>query len=53
MTFPLRIIHPEHGAMHVYNVAEWETHKARGWQIEEPEVPAVERKKSGPKPKAA
>lgn len=57
MNFPARIVHEEHGAMHVYNAAEWEAHKARGWQVEVPKVEAqvevapVTRKKPGPKPK--
>lgn len=55
MNYPARIVHPEHGATHVYNGAEWDAHKARGWEVEAEEVAEaapVAKKKPGPKPKA-
>ena len=48
MNFPVRIIHPDHGAMLVYNAQELELHKERGWEVE---VEEVKPKKPGPKPK--
>lgn len=38
--YPLRITHPEHGAMHVYNEGELAAHRALGWAPEVPK-PAV------------
>jgi hypothetical protein len=55
----VRMVHPDHGATHVYDTSELERLKGYGWSVEgeeakpvktEPEAPA--RKKPGPKPKA-
>ncbi len=32
--FIVRMTHPEHGAMHVYEQAEIEKHEKLGWQVE-------------------
>lgn len=34
MNFPARVVHPEHGAMHVYNQADLEKLQKRGWEPE-------------------
>lgn len=36
MIFPVRIIHEEHGAMHVYSADELARHQERGWVVEAP-----------------
>lgn len=48
MNFPVRMIHEEHGAMHVYDQAQLERCISRGWAVETPE-PVVEapKKKRG------
>lgn len=32
--FPLRIVNPDHGAMHVYDMGELERHRKLGWAPE-------------------
>jgi hypothetical protein len=41
MNFPVRLIHEDHGAMHVYDRAELDKHLARGWEIEGAKPPPV------------
>lgn len=59
----VRMVHPDHGATHVYDSSELDRLKSWGWSVEgenppviEPPAvvsePAPERKKPGPKPKA-
>ena len=48
MNYPLRMTHPDHGAMHVYSEADMEKQMKRGWEPEEQEVQEP-KKKSRPK----
>jgi hypothetical protein len=41
MNFPIRLIHEDHGAMHVYDRGELDKHLARGWEIEGVKPPQV------------
>ncbi len=44
MNFPARVVHPEHGAMHVYNQADLEKLQKRGWEAEHQEEVIAEEK---------
>lgn len=52
MNFMVRMTHPEHGAMHVYNKEEFEKHVKLGWVSEEPK-PEEPKKRGRPKKVAA
>lgn len=41
MNFPVRMVHEEHGAMHVYDNAQLERCIARGWVEEKIEAPKI------------
>lgn len=47
MNFPVRMVHEEHGAMHVYDQAQLERCAQRGWIVEEPVVVDQPKKKRG------
>lgn len=42
MNFPVRMIHQEHGAMHVYDQAQLDRCVSRGWVVETPEPQKIE-----------
>lgn len=48
MRFPVRMTHPDHGAMHVYDTASVEKAQKRGWSLEDKTV-EVEKKRGRPK----
>ena len=48
MNFPVRMVHEEHGAMHVYDQAQLERCAQRGWIVEEP-VEQPKKKRGRPK----
>lgn len=49
MNFPVRLKHPDHGFMHVYNKDELENHKKIGWEMEAVVEPEEVKKRGRPK----